>query len=45
MKKEKFITFDDSDGIVYTHKLRDPDPNYFLSQTTFKVDSLIDEDV
>ena len=41
--KEKVLTFYDSDGIINTYNLTDPDLTYFLFNTTFEEDSFLDE--
>ena len=40
---EKCLTFSDSEGKVKTYKLTEPDLNYFLFDTTFEIDSFLDE--
>ena len=41
--KRKYIKLYDSDGIVHTYNITDPDVTYFLFNTTLETDSFLDE--
>ena len=42
---ETSLTFQDGDGIENTYDLTDPDPKFFLSNTTFEKDRFFDENL